>query len=633
MVEQTGEADIIFVGVGRLVGLCRNDRTALLSRYEHLYFSACVAAGRLAAANPGLEILLIEQGPNNLGEPTVVTPGLFITHLAPTSKTALFWQASKGDGLNGRAPVVASGGILGGGSSINFMMYARASASDFDDWKTPGWGSKDLIPLLQKVFLLVFLADCRDLTCFGSSRLTILLLGVIRTDTMVLSTPKISYSNYYAPIAQEYLDASVHRGIPLVEDLMDTKTGHGCQRLPKYIDPTTGHRQDAAHRYIHTQADNKSLHILTKTKAVRVVFEGTKAIRVEVVVNKAQVPDADDTIRTITARKLVVVSSGAIGTPLVLQRSGVGCAQRLSELGIKTVVDLPGVGHQYEDHVSAGAVFYVPENMETVDNIISGEPGLKERYTAEFAKGQGLLTTNALDAASKLRPTPEELKEMGPAFQEVWKRFYEPAPDKPVILQTFLNGFLGLRQVSTGGRRCVVLANIQAYPVSKGHVYITSGDPYAAPDFKTGYLDEKADVAVHIWAYKQGREVARRMPSFRGECAALHPKFPEGSAATCASADGPFPLEAEDIVYTAEDNVAIEAFMRETMNTTWHSIATVPMKPKEQGGCVDGRLNVYGTTNLKVAGSNVGANTNSTALLVGEKAAILIAEDLGLCVP
>ncbi|KAG8730877.1 hypothetical protein FRC12_020026, partial [Ceratobasidium sp. 428] len=177
-----------------------------------------------------------------------------------------------------------------------------------------------------------------------------------------------------------------------------------------------------------------------------------------------------------------------------------------------------------------------------------------------------------------------------------------------------------------------------AYPVSKGHVYITSADPYAAPDFKTGYLDEKADVAVHIWAYKQGREVARRMPSFRGECAALHPKFPEGSAATCASADGPFPLEAEDIVYTAEDNVAIEAFMRETTNTTWHSIATVPMKPKEQGGCVDGRLNVYGTTNLKVADlsilpSNVGANTNSTALLVGEKAAMLIAEDLGLSPP
>ncbi|KAG8790342.1 hypothetical protein FRC12_012128 [Ceratobasidium sp. 428] len=244
-------------------------------RYEHLYFSACVAAGRLAAANPGLEILLIEQGPNNLGEPTVVTPGLFMTHLAPDSKTALFWQGNKGSGLNDRAPVVASGGVLGGGSSINFMMYARASASDFDDWNTPGWGSKDLIPLLKKLETY-HVAPGRDTHGYN---------GPVN----------VSYSNYCAPIAQEFLDAHVRKGVPLVEDMMDTKTGYGCQRLPKYIDPITNYRQDAAHRYIHPQANNKSLHILTKTKAVRVVFEGTKAIGVEVVANKAQVPDADET--------------------------------------------------------------------------------------------------------------------------------------------------------------------------------------------------------------------------------------------------------------------------------------------------------------------------------------------------
>ncbi|KAG8728737.1 hypothetical protein FRC12_021528, partial [Ceratobasidium sp. 428] len=208
----------------------------------------------------------------------------------------------------------------------------------------------------------------------------------------------------------------------------------------------------------------------------------------------------------------------------------------------------------------------------------------------------------------------------------------------PVVLQTLLNGYLGLRSVATEGRRCMLIGNIQAYPVSKGHVYITSTDPYAAPDFKTGFLEEQADIAVHIWAYKKCREVARRMPSFRGECAALHPKFSEGSAAACVSLDGPPSPEIEDIVYTPEDNVAIETFVRDMAGTTWHSIATVPMKPKEQGGCVDGRLNVYGTTNLKVADlsilpSNVGANTNSTALLVGEKAAMLIAEDLGLGLP
>ncbi|KAG9116045.1 hypothetical protein FRC07_007492 [Ceratobasidium sp. 392] len=564
MVEQTGEVDVIFVGGGA---------------------AACVAAGRLAAANTGLEILLIEQGPNNLGEPTVVTPGLFITHLVPDSKTALFWQGNKDDALNGRAPVVASGGTLGGGSSINFMMYARASASDFDDWNTPGWSSKDLVPLLKKLETY-HVAPGRDTHGYD---------GPIN----------VSYSGYYSPTAQEYLDACVRGGVPLVEDIMDTKTGYGCQRLPKYIHPTTGHRQDAAHRYVHPQAHNKNLRVLTKTKVVRVVFEGTKAIGVEVIGNKAQIPDVDQTPRIITARKLVVVSAGALGSPLILQRSGLGCTQRLSQLGIKTVVDLPGVGRQYEDHGSSGAAFLIPKEVETLDCIIKPEPGAMERYTAEFANGQGLLSNNALDAASKLRPTLAELEEMGPAFQEVWKRYYEPAPDKPV---------------------------------SKGHIYITSTDPYTLPDFRTGFLDEQSDVAVHIWAYKKCREVARRMPSFRGECAPMHPKFPEGSAAACVHLNGPPSAEVKDIVYTPEDNAAIEAFVREMTSTTWHSIGTIPMKPQSQGGCVDGRLNVYGTTNLKVADlsilpSNVGANTNSTALLVGEKAALLIAEDLGLNLP
>lgn len=91
--------------------------------------SACVAAGRLAKNNPDLSILLIEQGQNNLDNPMVRNPALFLTHLAPDSKTALFYQGNKSDKLNGRAPIVPAGGILGGGSSINFMMYTRGMST------------------------------------------------------------------------------------------------------------------------------------------------------------------------------------------------------------------------------------------------------------------------------------------------------------------------------------------------------------------------------------------------------------------------------------------------------------------------------------------------------------------------
>ncbi|KAG8698202.1 hypothetical protein FRC08_006068 [Ceratobasidium sp. 394] len=128
-----------------------------------------------------------------------------------------------------------------------------------------------------------------------------------------------------------------------------------------------------------------------------------------------------------------------------------------------------------------------------------------ERYLPEPDEGRGFLTTNANDAGSKLRPTPEELKGMGPAFQEVWKRHYERAPDKPVLIQTVFNGYLGPRPAIPDGKRFMMIGNIQGYPASRGHVYITSSDPYAPPDFETGFLDEQADVDVLVWAYKKCR--------------------------------------------------------------------------------------------------------------------------------
>ncbi|CAE6483071.1 unnamed protein product [Rhizoctonia solani] len=546
--------------------------------------TACVTAGRLAKANPELHILLVEQGPNNYQEPNVVTPALFLSHQAPGSKTTIFWKGNKSDALNGRSPIVSTGRILGGGSSINFLKYTRPSASDFDDWKTEGWRSNDMIPLLRKMETY-HLAPGRETHGYEGPL-------------------NVSYSDKenFPAVAQAYLEVAQKRGVPLVQDKQDLNTGHGCQRWAKWIDPATGVRQDAAHRYIHPLCNNKRLQVMTATKVVRVLFEGTKATGIEVVADKDTEEDANQTPYIINARKLVVVSAGALGSPVVLQRSGVGEAERLKKLGIQVVSDLP-VGSTYEDHNLVLTPYHVPDDTETIDPIMYQDAAFLEEAQAQFAQGKGALATNWIDAGSKLRPTPKELEEIGPAFAPVWKSYFESKPDKPI---------------------------------SRGHVYITSTDPYTAPDFETGFLDKQADVDVQIWAYKQAREIARRLPQYRGEFAPLHPKFPEDSAARCVKLDGPPDVDnVKDIVYTPEDNKAIEAYLRQFIETTWHSVGTVLMKPREQGGCVDARLNVYGTQNLKVADlsiipGNVGANTNSTALVTGEKAAVIIAEDLGL---
>ncbi|KAJ8597338.1 hypothetical protein M405DRAFT_555004 [Rhizopogon salebrosus TDB-379] len=125
------------------------------------------------------------------------------------------------------------------------------------------------------------------------------------------------------------------------------------------------------------------------------------------------------------------------------------------------------------------------------------------------------------------------------------------------------------------------------------------------------------------------------MPSYRGEVPARHPRFPEGSAAACGEASRPVDLNALDIAYTAEDDAAIEQYCHSNTHTTWHSLGTCAMKPEADQGVVDAQLDVYGVTNLKVADmsivpKNVGTNTYSIVLLIGEKAAMIIAGELGI---
>lgn len=112
--------------------------------------AGCVVAARLADADPGLSILVIESGPSN-ELPTVEYPACFLTHLAPDSKTSQFYLTKKSPEVADRSLILPTASVLGGGSSINFMMYSRAQRSDWDSWNTPGWSADEMLPYLKKV--------------------------------------------------------------------------------------------------------------------------------------------------------------------------------------------------------------------------------------------------------------------------------------------------------------------------------------------------------------------------------------------------------------------------------------------------------------------------------------------------
>lgn len=120
--------------------------------------SGCIIASRLADADPNLSILVVEHGPNNQNNPLVTHPLLWRAHLAPETGTTIYYIGKNEAQLGNRGVYVATGGILGGGSSINLSMYTRAQAIDYDAWNTKGWSSDELAPYMNKVCYIFLFA-------------------------------------------------------------------------------------------------------------------------------------------------------------------------------------------------------------------------------------------------------------------------------------------------------------------------------------------------------------------------------------------------------------------------------------------------------------------------------------------
>jgi alcohol oxidase len=609
--------------------------------------AGCVVAGRLAFADPNLKVMLIEGGANNRDDPWVYRPGIYVKNMQQdgiNDKATFYTDTMASSHMRGRRSIVPCANILGGGSSINFQMYTRASASDWDDFKTEGWTAKDLLPLMKR------LENYQKPT---------------NNDTHGYDGPiAISNGGTITALAHDFLRASDAIGVPFSDDIQDLETSHASEIWAKYINRHTGRRSDAATAYVHSVMDvQNNLYLRTNSRVSRVIFEGNKAVGVAYVPsrNRAHGGQLKETI--VKARKTVVISSGTLGTPQILERSGVGNSQHLQKMDIKVVSDLPGVGEQYQDHYTTLSVFRVSNESATLDDFLRGDKEVQKELFAEWETSpeKARLSSNAIDAGFKIRPTEEELKEMGPEFNELWDKYFKDKPDKPVMFGSIVSAAYADHTLLPPGKYMTMFQYLE-YPASRGRIHISSLSPYKEPTFDSGFMNNKADFAPLRWSYKKTREVARRMDAYRGELTSHHPHFHPGSPAACKDIDIKTAKQLlpdgftvgihmgtwhkpgdvydaskvhEDIKYTEEDDKAIDDWVADHVETTWHSLGTCAMKPREEGGVVDGRLNVYGTENLKVVDlsicpDNLGTNTYSSALLVGEKGASLLAEDLGL---
>lgn len=195
--------------------------------------------------------------------------------------------------------------------------------------------------------------------------------------------------------------------------------------------------------------------------------------------------------------------------------------------------------------------------------------------------------------------TEDDAKSLGSEFHKDWERDFAPHPSRPIVLGGVINTFLADPSLVEPGQYFTI-GIYTAYPYSRGSIHINSPDNVInGYDFDTGFLNHPSDIKKQLWAYKKFREITRRLPFYEGELELGHPKFPTTSKAV--SGQRTTSTDTGILQYSKEDDDIIENWIRDNLNTTWHSLGTCAMKPLAEGGVVNGDLNVYGTSGLKVA--------------------------------
>lgn len=210
------------------------------------------------------------------------------------------------------------------------------------------------------------------------------------------------------------------------------------QRNLRYISED-GVRQDAAHAYLHPRLQDRkhsNLHVLVEHEVVRITFKDEKATGV---VMRDTPGFKDDTAtHEIRARKLVVASAGTLGTPLLLERSGVGHSVKLTEAGIDVISNLPGVGEEFKDHNTMLLSYYTNlQPNETYDDLLNGQTTFKRMLEEDHE----MLAWNAAEITSKIRPTDKEIEAMlSRDARLVWDRDFKGNTNMPVATISTCNG-------------------------------------------------------------------------------------------------------------------------------------------------------------------------------------------------
>ncbi len=518
--------------------------------------AGCVLASRLS--EDGSKVVLLEAGPPDRHPMIHIPAGL--GHLIMHPK--LNWNyASEPEQTSGnRALMWPRGKVLGGSNSINGMLFVRGNAADFDSWSQMGcngWGYDDVLPYFKKMESYSGGEDAYR----GRGGL----LPVVDYDTIL-------------PATHLFVEAAQEAGFPLNRDYNGrTQDGVAYSQMNR----RGRFRAATASTYLAKARRRANLRIETEANATRLLMSGKKCVGVAYHQNGV--------VKEVRASREVIVTSGAIGSPHLLQVSGIGPAAHLQSVGIEVVHDLPGVGDNLSDHYVVRIVHHV-KNLITINELQRGLRKVRE-VIRFLATGRGALTFGVTSAqvycdSREGLASPDLQLLFTPASYVIGK--FLKFEDHPGVLA----------------------AVCPTRPASRGTILARSADPSAYPAIRPNYLSDPDDVRVMTAGFKHTRRIFGTAAFARHNVSETQP--------------GP-DVNTDD---------EIEHFARTMGSSLYHPVGTCKMGTDPQA-VVDPRLKVVGIDGLRVIDASVmpyttTGNTNAPTIMIAEKGAAMVKEDARL---
>lgn len=529
--------------------------TRNLQSYDYIIVGAgsagAIVASRLSE-DPKTSVLLIECGgrdssvfirmPSALGVPM------------NTRKYNWGFESAPEPYLDNRRMNCPRGKVLGGSSSINGMVYVRGHALDFNEWEShgaTGWNYQNCLPYFKKLEA----HQCIASAYAGSSGPVVISGG----------------NNMRNPLYRAFIDAGVQAGYSETDDY----NGHRQEGFgQKFMNIDGGVRASTGYAYLKHTRRRPNLTILKHALVTRIIFDGKTATGVQC--------EVDGQTKIFSAQQEVILCAGSIGSPQLLQVSGIGPRETLAAAGIDLVHELPGVGENLQDHLEFNFQYRCKQPITLNSELGLFKKALIGARWLLFKSGLG--RTNHFESCAFIR------SRAGVQWPDIQYHFLPGAISYDGTVAFKGHGF----QVHAGHNK----------PTSRGHVQVVSGDVKQHPKIQFNYLATEEDKQGFRDCVHLTREIMRQpaMDAFRGEV-----------------------IQPTDDVQSDEQ---IDAFIREAVDSAYHPSCTCKMGIDAMA-VVDPELRVHGLSNIRVIDSSIfptipNGNLNAPTMMVAERGADLI---------